>query len=171
MKKVFFAALAAMTAMVIMPYAHADTLQYTFTEGGMVTVFDLDQHPVANSPTSVDFGITPVTFYTGGSQLIGTIQFALPGQGFCLLAFVNIGFGPCDYSSNVYFTGGTANPTLLTGNYFFIDNFGGMAANVVVTDISSTPEPSSIVLLSTGLLGVAGAVRRRFRSNGMQNEG
>jgi hypothetical protein len=54
---------------------------------------------------------------------------------------------------------GTGSDTL---TFAFRDDPGWMALdNVAVTQ--NAPEPSSLLLLGTGVLGLAGMVRRKFR--------
>ena len=54
---------------------------------------------------------------------------------------------------------------LYTGTYLLLGGADGDAQDVVGSanfDVQATPEPSSLVLLATGLVGVAGAFRRKM---------
>lgn len=101
-------------------------------------------------------------------------------------SFGDIGFGPVDYlasynfydttlgggfdggySINVYsgpklFTGSTAAPRFIAGNYAFTD-FYGQATNLNISLAPGVPEPASWALLLAGFAMTGTAVRSRRR--------
>lgn len=109
-------------------------------------------------------GVYALTLYYAVDNFLGLTNPGIYINGTALPSSTAIGTFNMEY---VY----TDNVTLTSGtNWLYIDavNFGGPAGLIFSADFSqtssTTPEPSSIFLLGSGLLVAAGAIKRKVLS-------
>ena len=158
--------------------AHADTLQYTFaplySSPTNTFSFQLPSNPtpqdlVVNTAQQA-FYVKNVTAIANGvpNTFYAVFNFTQNGAGFVLSGTPSNGptFSEANVNGTPLYSGSPFSPTFLTGTFVLQETgapYGGAYGILTVKDISvaATPEPSSFVLLSTGLLGAATLLRRR----------
>jgi hypothetical protein len=162
--------LVLLAALAIPAAARADTVSFTFTPtGGTAVTFTLSPSQISAEVGGFVTQYRPISFSDGTTDIVAFLNpaspFLMPGQhidfeiqnlaGSDASGFDGVQLYSGDESAPV-FTSGTYNLGAATG---FANSVGGTL--VIDAGPAPVPEPSPLVLLATGVLGSAGALRRR----------
>ncbi len=146
------------------PSAHADVYQFTFSSTLNPSQGDFSfQLPSSPVPAYVDpqagyldTAVVPIT--AGGTTFLSFTQWTSSGFSF--------DSGDYALTGATLFTGPLSGPTFTLGSYGMMESYEASprqdAGTLVISDITAaTPEPSSWLLLATGLTGIGAVFARR----------
>jgi hypothetical protein len=146
--------------------AKAETLDFTITGPGTYITFDLASSPTVSSfDPGGDFQINNVSVDLNGHHETTNIDFYASYVDGGLASSLFDLFGP------QLFTGSLHHPTFLTGDFILTSpsdsysycDHGDYDLTICDPGTVTTPEPSSVLLLATGILALVGAgVTKRF---------
>jgi hypothetical protein len=159
------------SAFILPSAARADAIDdFVITGNGLDITFSLPASPPGNESTCPS-GI--ITSCLPGSETAFYLSALVTDNGVTTLqalAFPTIFFGggleigaTRYYSNYVLFTPNAATPTFTPGTYSVntLGSFGSDTLTITPETTATTPEPSTLGLLGTGVIGLIGLVRRK----------
>jgi PEP-CTERM motif len=153
-----FPALALLSAFIVPSVAHATPLTFDINGGGDNYVFTLDSNPTPDGGDRSTIEFFDITYTDTNFPEDGSFSglFVLE-DGVMVLTELPF-FGP---TTGVIFTGPIDSPVFTPGTYSFTD-IDSNPDTLTISTTATIPEPSSLMLLGTGALGVVGTLRRKY---------